>query len=150
MEHQIEPYNIEHKAACLAIFKSNMPKYFAEKELPEFIRWLENGALTTPYFIVKKANQIVACGGYYYDSRYEKGGLSWGMVDAALHGQGIGKQLTQYRIQHMIDAYPKQSYMIETSQHTFQFYEKLGFVIEKITPDGFSKGLDNYLMVLKP
>jgi ribosomal protein S18 acetylase RimI-like enzyme len=39
---------------------------------------------------------------------------------------------------------------IETSQHTIAFYKRNGFKIVGILPDGFSEGLDKYIMKIEP
>ncbi|MCQ9641500.1 GNAT family N-acetyltransferase [Chryseobacterium sp. WG14] len=52
-------------------------------------------------------------------------GLSWGMVHADYHGQGIGKLLTQFRLDLLKNMYPDKSLRIETSQHTAEFYKKM-------------------------
>ena len=144
----ITPYQSSDKERCLAIFNSNRPQYFMDEELPLFSTWLDERALDGCYFVVKQEGKIVACGGYYHDPRYKKAGLSWGMVDAALHGKGIGKKLTTYRLQKMMENHPNSCYMLDTSQHTYQFYEKLGYRVVKITKDGFGLGMDKYYMEL--
>ena len=142
----IETYTLEHKAACLSIFKSNMPKYFLLEEFNDFDKWLEKQALDGRYFVALKDHQVVACGGYFYDDERNKAGLSWGMVEAQLHGTGIGSQLTTFRIKKMKAEFPGHIYMIDTSQHTAPFYEKMGFVTKEVTPNGFGEGLDKYYM----
>jgi len=139
-------YQSKYKAACLEVFKSNMPKYFLQEEFNDFDQWLEEKALNDRYFVCLQNNQVVACGGYFYDDERKKAGLSWGMVDSKLHGTGIGTQLTTFRIQQMKAELPNSIYMIDTSQHTAPFYEKMGFSTKEITPNGFGKGLDKYYM----
>jgi len=145
----IKVYHPKHKEQCIAIFKSNMPLYFMDKELPLFEKWLDEKGLDGQYFVIEEAEKLLACGGYFYHDVIKKHGLSWGMVDAKLHGQGIGRILTKYRVEKMIEKFPNAEYMIETSQHTFKFYQKMGFVTKKITPNGFGEGLDNYYMELE-
>lgn len=125
-----------------------MPLYFMDKELPLFEQWLDDKGSDGCYFVVQKGTELVACGGYFYHDEIKKHGLSWGMVDANLHGQGVGSILTKYRVKKMMEEFPNAQYMIETSQRTFQFYKKMGFVTKKITLNGFGEGLDNYYMEL--
>ena len=142
----IEVYNPTHKEACIEVFKSNMPKYFLAEELNDFDQWLDEKASNGRYFVCFQEKQIVACGGYFYDDDRQKSGLSWGMVNSELHGTGIGTQLTAFRVQKMKATFPDSIYMIDTSQHTAPFYEKMGFVTKEITPNGFGEGLDKYYM----
>lgn len=145
----IEVYKPKHKASCLAIFKSNMPQYFLQEEFNDFDEWLDKEALNERYFVCLQQNQVVACGGYFYDEERKKAGLSWGMVEQKLHGTGIGTQLTLFRIQKMRTEFPNETYMIDTSQHTAPFYLKMGFVTKEITPNGFGEGLDKYYMEIE-
>jgi hypothetical protein len=40
------------------------------------------------------------------------------------------------------------SVRLTTSQHTFRFYAREGFVLKEIIPDGYAPGLDQYRMLL--
>jgi predicted GNAT family N-acyltransferase len=145
----IEIYSPKYKADCLLVFKSNMPKYFLLEEYNDFNEWLDEKTLDDRYFVCLQDNQVVACGGYFYDDDRKKAGLSWGMVNAALHGTGIGTQLTAFRVQEMKETFPNSTYMIDTSQHTAPFYPKMGFVTQKVTPNGFGEGLDKHYMEIE-
>ncbi|BDS10617.1 GNAT family N-acetyltransferase [Aureispira anguillae] len=142
----IQPYSSEYKEQCLVVFKSNIPQYFLLEELKEFSDWLDQKASDGRYYIALQQDVVVACGGYFCDKNRNKLGLSWGMVHVNLQGTGIGTRLTQYRIQKMMAEFPNETYMIDTSQHTFGFYQKLGFVTKEITPNGFGEGMDKYYM----
>ncbi|MCS4301024.1 GNAT family N-acetyltransferase [Chryseobacterium sp. BIGb0232] len=133
---------------CIKIFKSNLPKFFAIEELPFFEDFLDQYTEEN-YFVVKMDGQVVACGGFFLDTKNNVAGLSWGMVHADYHGKGIGKALTQYRIDLLKKTYPSLPYKIETSQHTAEFYKKNGFKTVEIVPDGFSKGIDKYIMIME-
>lgn len=133
---------------CIKIFKSNLPKFFAMEELPFFESFLDQDTEDN-YFVVKIDGQIIGCGGIFLDSKSNVGGLSWGMVHADYHGKGIGKAFTQFRIDLLKKTYPSIPYKIETSQHTAEFYEKNGFKTVEIVPDGFSKGIDKYTMIME-
>jgi hypothetical protein len=136
------------KNQCIQLFNSNRPLYFLEKELKPFTIWLDNNAIDGRYYVGIIKGKVVACGGYFFDKEKNIAGLSWGMVNSNLHGKGLGKEFTIFRIKKMLTEYPNQNCMIETSQHTFKFYQKLGFITKKIIKDGFGKGLDNYYMEL--
>ena len=133
---------------CITIFKSNLPKYFALEELPLFENFLDQNTEEN-YFIVKMDGHVIGCGGFFLDTKNNMAGLSWGMVHADYHGKGIGQALTQYRIDLLKKTYPALPYKIETSQHTAEFYEKNGFRTVEIVPDGFSKGIDKYTMIME-
>lgn len=146
---EIKTYTPQYKQQCLEAFKSNMPKYFMDEEYPLFEKWLDEVALDGRYYVILENDQVLGCGGYFYHQSYKKAGLSWGLVDSKLHGKGIGSILTKFRIQKMMEEFPELEHMIDTSQHTAPFYEKMGFVTKEITPNGFGPGLDKYYMELK-
>lgn len=144
---EILKYEPIFKDQCIKIFESNMPKFFAAEELQLFIAFLDND-IEGNYYVVEKSGIVVACGGVFLDERTDEGGLSWGMVHSDLHKQGIGKLLTEYRIELLKEKYPNKAHKVDTSQHTAAFYVKRGFKTIEIIPDGFAKGLDKYVMKL--
>jgi len=69
----IRPYRASDRAACIEVFRSNLPRYFDRSELPEFEAFL---ALPVgDYFVLEFGAAIVACGGCYV--REGIGRLSW-------------------------------------------------------------------------
>ncbi len=144
----IKLYTEADKAACLAIFDSNMPQYFMAEERQQFEDWLDKENRET-YQVIIDNDQIVACGGIYEDVELKVVGLAWGMVLNKLHKNGYGKALTLYRIKEMDERFSHYTQHLGTSQYTAPFYEKMGFTTTEITKDGFGPGLDHYRMVRK-
>ncbi|MDR2238564.1 MAG: GNAT family N-acetyltransferase [Chryseobacterium sp.] len=144
---EIIQYTRIFREDCIEIFRSNMPKFFAPEELPLFESFLDQYTEEN-YFVVKTEGKVIGCGGVFLDEKSNRAGLSWGMVHAAYHGKGIGKIFTQYRIDLLKKIYPALPYTIETSQHTAGFYQKNGFRTVEIVPDGFSTGIDKYIMIM--
>jgi predicted GNAT family N-acyltransferase len=150
----IKPYLAEYKNEVVAIFKSNMPLYFAEEELPLFLSFLERDVIERgPYVVVFKDDKIVGCGGIalkdgdkYTTQRHVI--MAWGMIDSAHHKEGFGTQLLLHRIQQAKDIYPGVKIALGTTQHTFAFYEKHGFKTVCYEKDRWAKGLDLYQMEL--
>ncbi len=140
----ISTYTHENLNACLSVFDSNKPKFFHEDERPVFINFLCNRPPEL-YYVLRLENRLVACGGIYEEDN-AIAGLSWGMVHRDYHGKGIGKYLTQYRIAKLQAIYPLHRFKIETSQHTFEFYRKMGFIESYRIKDGFGLGLDKIVM----
>jgi ribosomal protein S18 acetylase RimI-like enzyme len=133
-------YQPDDRAGVLAVFDSNVPEFFTTPERGAFEEFLRD--LPGPYFVVEYHDSIVACGGYAIVLDESRADFCWGMVGRALHGRGIGRFLTELRI-NAARSDPKVSMIIlNTSQHTEAFYERLGFVTEKCTKDGFAPGLD--------
>ncbi|MDH6252411.1 putative GNAT family N-acyltransferase [Chryseobacterium sp. H1D6B] len=145
---QITKYRSAYRENCIQIFKSNLPTIFANEELQQFEEFLDQ--MADHYYVVKISDRLVGCGGIFFDDKKNEAGLSWGMVDANYHGQGIGKLLTQFRLELLEKLYADKMIKIETSQHTAKFYQKNGFKIVDIIADGFSGGLDKYTMKIDP
>ena len=135
--------------SCLEIFNSNCPTYFSQNEQKEFIEWLEKYNRPS-YSVLEENGKVIACGGIFYDSALNSAGLAWGMVHNDRHGQGIGLHLTQFRLAQIEDTFPGLEQNLRTSQYTYRFYEKLGFEVQKVMTNGFSKGLDLYEMMRYP
>lgn len=140
-------YVPEDFTGALTVFDSNVPRFFSTRERAVFIDFLSN--LPGPYFVLESDHTIVACGGYAIVPDLSRADLCWGMVERSLHGLGLGRLLTELRLD-AAGADPRVSHIIlNTSQHTRTFYEKLGFTTEKVTKDGFAAGLDRCDMHLR-
>lgn len=141
----IRAYTPSDRPACIAIFQSNQPKYFAAAELPLFAAWLDKPGLAD-YYVLEVEGEVVGCGGFYALPERQLANLAWGMVHAACHGRGYGRQLAAYRLELMQGRYPGYTLSLSTSQHTYGFYEKQGYVVKEVIRDGFGEGLDKYIM----
>ena len=143
-----KPYQVSDKLNCLNILKSNQPQYFNEEDLNEFEDWLENGQMET-YWILIDQGKKRGCGGIFINDQKQEAGFAWGMIHKDDHRQGYGTALTQFRLKELAK---RVSYPIRlcTSQHTYQFYEHLGFTVSKMTPNGFDQNLDRYDMLWSP
>jgi predicted GNAT family N-acyltransferase len=153
----IRPYLAEDRIACIQIFKSNSPQYFDNSELTDFELWLNGqdqkilayrNSKVEQYFVIEEENKVVGCGGYYIITDTLIANMAWGMIDHSWHKQGLGHQLFKFRIDEIKKAHPNHSISLNTSQHTFPFFERFGFKVTKITKDGFANGMDKYEMLL--
>ena len=68
--------------ACLSMFDSNVPTYFAPEERSDFERFLREQAVDCAFQVIERDGSIVACGGL---SRRGDGsaGFCWGMAARA-------------------------------------------------------------------
>ena len=155
---RIRPYITTDHAACLRIFRSNMPKFFIASEELDFIGWLdsldgnnpgENDDGEVHYFVAEVDDDVRGCGGWGIRVGANNATLIWGMVDSACQGQGIGGALTQHRLDGFRAAHPAMDIAIDTSHHAAPFYKRFGFVTEKFTEDGYEPGLHRYDMRLR-
>lgn len=125
--------------AILAIFRSNIPKYFGpaeEQGLREFLN-----EYSDDYYILEVDGEVVASGGIALNGDNTVS-LCWGMVRADQLGTGLGKKLTEFRIEKAREKFGCLPLVISTSQHTEAFYQKFGFVTTEHVPDGFGPGID--------
>ena len=134
-------YRQDDLVRVLAIFDSNVPEFFTIPERTDFEAFLND--LPGPYLVIEDARgDLVACGGYAIVPAESRADLCWGMVSLKQHGRGIGRTLTQLRIEAARSDPRVDSVILNTSQHTRGFYETLGFVTERVVVDGFAPGLD--------
>ena len=143
------PYRPDDMAGCLALFDSNTPLFFDASEREGFVSFLNDQALRWPYQVITLEGRIVGCGGHAVEAGGSVASLCWGMVAQDVHGQGLGRALTQARLD-AIRAMPQVARVtMNTSQHTQQFYARFGFEPVKVTPDGFGPGIDQWDMMLQ-
>jgi len=143
----VRPYRAGDRDACLALFDGNTPRFFDPSERAAFAAWLDES--TQPYLVILRDGRIVACGGHAIEAGGTVASLCWGMVAQDLHGQGLGRALTQARLDAIGATPGVASVRMNTSQHTQGFYAGYGFVTVKVTPDGFGPGIDQWDMVLQ-
>lgn len=147
--HRFRPYSSADLEAVVAVFRSNIPKYFTHIEeagLRDFLR-----DLSSDYYVIEKGGEVIGAGGIALNERQPPDvSLCWGMVREDHLGIGLGKELTQFRIDLARERYGPMPMVISTSQHTRGFYEKLGFQLTRHEVDGFSPGIDICEMRLEP
>lgn len=134
-------YRPTDASACLSIFDSNVPTYFAPEERSDFEGFLLVQAVDCAFQIIERDGSVIACGGI---TRRGDGsaGFCWGMVQRALHRQGIGRELTLARLRQAEVDSSITHITLSTSQHTQGFYAGLGFHVTRVVPDGHGAGID--------
>lgn len=154
----IRPYESSDYDACIVAFESNMPKYFLPQELPDFTNWLDKYQNGGPYhvegeaayFVIEEDGLLIACGGVFIEPQNNLAGMVWGMVDNRLHKRGIGKKFLLFRIEYIRNHCPSCRIKLDTTQHSYPFFEKYGFSIVKYTENGYAEGMHRYDMLLVP
>ena len=141
---RVRDYTSDDRDACLAVFDSNVPRFFVPREREEFAAFLD--ALPGPYFVVEDdTGAVVGCGGYAVEPGTKDAHLCWGIAARGRHGTGLGRLLLDARLERVrADAADGsiEAIALDTSQHTRGFYERRGFRVERVTPDGYAPGLD--------
>ena len=156
MELLIREYLEDDKSACLTAFKSNIPTYFAEFELADFESFLDTFKTRrfyvdtnrrTSYFVMVVDGKVVGCGGFGDKDNTNTLTLAWGLIHSGFHKLGLGESLLQFRLQEIKKHFPGEQVNIDTTQHTFGFFEKNGFSVSKITKDFYAEGMHRFDMV---
>jgi ribosomal-protein-alanine N-acetyltransferase len=148
----IRDYTASDRNDCIEIFKTNMPDFFESSELPQFETWLdkeikkEHPENLVYYYVLETSGKVIGCGGFYLNPERKQAGMIWGMVSRAYHGNGFGKRLLEFRMQKIKSLGPQAQIMLDTSQYSYPFFEKMGFKLTTITKDFYGKGLDRYDM----
>jgi predicted GNAT family N-acyltransferase len=144
------PYALADRDACMAILRSNMPRYIAPEEETDFIRFLDMLPRDdVPYLVVEDADAaVIACGGLAIEADKTTASLCWGLVAATHHGRRIGHLMLTERL-GMARAHQGITRIeLQTSQHTQGFFEKYGFVAGEVVKDGYGPGIDRVDMAL--
>lgn len=136
----IREYAPADREGCLAVFETNVPEFFVPSERKEFEAYLDD--LPGPYLVLEDEDgRILGCGGYAVAPETGVVDLCWGMVHRGRQGTGLGRRLTEARLDHARRETEAREVALRTSHLTRGFYERLGFVTERIVDDGFAAGL---------
>ena len=157
MELIIREFVKADKEECIKAFKSNVPVYFTEDEVNDFERFLDTYSTQlikttirrTYYYVVVLDAKIIGSGGFGDKENNGVISLAWGLIHTNYHKKGFGKKLFLYRLEKLKHLYVNPQVVLDTTQHTYTFFEKMGFVITKITEDFYTKGMHRYDMILE-
>lgn len=140
-------YQPQDRPRLLEIFRGNTPEWFAAHEIEQFEAFLDDEP--GQYFVMTdEAGVIVGSGGISIEASRRSAWLTWGMVEAALHGKGLGRLQLEHRLE-LLRANPNVDRVcIDTSHKSAPFFEKCGFAAQRIIPDGYAKGLHRHEMEL--
>ena len=143
----IRKYSNSDKPKIIELLRKNTPEYFDSSEEKDFENYLDNEL--EDYFVYEMNSEIIGAGGINYFTEQKLARISWDMIEPNLQGNGIGKKLTQYRINH-INKNPKiELIVVRTTQLVYKFYEKMGFKLEKVEKDFWAKNFDLYQMQMR-
>jgi ribosomal protein S18 acetylase RimI-like enzyme len=145
---EIRAYRNEDLEAVVAIFRSNIPKYFTPAEEAGLYEFLDG--YSEDYYVVEVGGEVVGSGGIALNELESPTvSLCWGMVHRDHLGTGLGRNLTEFRIKYSREKYGDVPLTIGTSQHTQGFYEKFGFRLTEYEKDGYGPGIDTCKMRLE-
>jgi hypothetical protein len=144
----IAPYTPNDRAACLRIFDSNVPHFFASNERGKFIAFLD--ALPGPFWVarIQPGGTVVGCGGVSLANEGRAAWLRWGMVETGHHRQGVGSQLLQARLDWITVQPQVEIVRVATTTEPSGFFLRMGFELIRVVEDGFDLGIDRYDLIL--
>ena len=140
----IRAYHPSDKAILTDILQQLVPTYFAENEINDFENYLDHEV--EQYFVVEVNREIVGAGGINFEDNYRIGKISWDFIAPEHHDKGIGQLLLNHRISILKLMGNIDEVVVRTSQLSYTFYEKNGFVIQKTIKNYWAPGFDLYLM----
>lgn len=156
MELIIRAYDERDKQGCIDAFKSNVPLYFTEEEISQFDFFLdhflkrsmtEKKYIQTFYYVIERDKKIIGCGGFGDKEGTSNITLAWGLVHKDFHKQGFGEKLLAHRLNEIHKLHPGAPVLIDTTQFSYPFFEKFGFVTTSIIKDFYAAGMDRYDMI---
>lgn len=140
----IRPYTNTDKSKVMELLRLNTPHYFDPSEEKYFNYYLDDKV--EEYFVYEYNSEIIGAGGINYFPVENLARLSWDMIDPRSQGNGIGTKLMQHRIKRLNTNLNVELIVVRTTQLTYKFYEKMGFQLEKVEKDFWSKNFDLYQM----
>ncbi len=142
----IRAFTAADTPACLALFDGNVPQFFGVHERADFATYLQQPARPADYLVIERHGRVVACGGLAMDDALTAA-FCWGMVERAMHRQGLGSELAHALLQQA-RARGARRVVLSTSQHSCDFYRAQGFEVTGVVSDGHGPDLDAVGMAL--
>ena len=136
-----DPSQIE---ACLNLFDSNCPAFFATEERRDYFDYLSAPPLN--YFLGLDGSKVVCAFGYSAASE-EHPSLNWIMVTPAYQRLGAGSAMMGRYIDYLVTN-QKQFGSISTSQHAEPYFQRYGAVRIGYEEHGWGDGMHRVEMLL--
>lgn len=140
---EIRDYQPNDFEAVIQLIQLNTPTYFAAEEEADLRHYLHHEL--DLYFVAQQAGEVVGAGGI--NRGFDEGKtarLSWDFVHPNYQSQGIGKTLTQHRLDLLQQEPGLEKVVVRTTQLVYGFYEKNGFRLVLQRSDFWAPGLDLY------
>ncbi len=142
----IRKYSHKDKPRLIELLRLNTPEYFDASEEKEFESYLNTEV--EDYFVFLENSEIIGAGGINYFLTEKLARISWDIIHPKSQGKGIGKRITEFRI-NQLKSHPEiEIIQVRTSQRVYKFYEKMGFELENTEKGFWAKNFDLYQMTL--
>jgi [ribosomal protein S18]-alanine N-acetyltransferase len=144
---RIRPYLPTDRDALFELLRLNTPTYFAPEEETDLALYMREHL--EDYFVAELNELVVGAGGINYFDQQTWARLSWDLVHPDYQGQGIGRELALHRLAKLRSLPFMQWVQVRASQLVYPFYQKLGFVLEKVEKDFWAPGIDLYQLNMR-
>lgn len=142
----IREYQVNNESALLDVLCLLIPEYFAESELLDFKRYLQNEL--EYYYVVDIEGKVVGAGGFNVLDERNIIRISWDFVHPDFQRYGVGNRLISFRLNLIKELFPNFKVEVRTSQMAYLFYQKNGFKLKEVKTDYWADGFDLYAMEL--
>ena len=143
----IRPYSLTDDESIINLLRLNTPQYFAPEEEQDLKDYFTNHI--DLYFVVEDNGNIIGSGGINISKDRKIAALSWDIIYPDYQGKGVGRLLTQFRLDRIREIETIEKISVRTSQLAYKFYEKFGFELKEIVKNFWAKGIDMYKMEMK-
>ena len=137
-------YDSTRASACLDLFDSNCPTFFATEERHEYAHFLSSDP--SSYFVGLDGSSVVCAFGYSALSD-EAPSLNWIMVDPAQQRSGLGAAMMKQYTDYLLGNHKKYG-SIATSQHAEQYFKSFGAERVGYLENGWGAGMHRVEMRL--
>jgi [ribosomal protein S18]-alanine N-acetyltransferase len=140
----IRKYRDSDRDALIAILKQNVPRYFAESDIPAFDEYLRKRQWDRCYVYLGATGRVIGCAGVYLKSP-EVVGLSYALFEPSTVGSGaIRAELARYLTSATAKLRPsgKPTLVLNTTPRVARLMRRFGFVVTATVPAGYAEGYD--------
>jgi [ribosomal protein S18]-alanine N-acetyltransferase len=130
--------------ALIAILRQNVPRYFAESDIPAFEQYLCQRQWDRCYVYLDAAGRVIGCAGFYLKSP-QVVGLSYALFEPSSIGSGaVRAELARYLAAASAElcASSKPTLALNTTPRVARLMKKFGFVVTATVPAGYAEGYD--------
>jgi hypothetical protein len=134
--------------ALIAVLKRNVPRYFAESDIPAFEQYLRERQWDRCYVYLNARGRVIGCAGFYLKSP-EVVGLCYAVFEPAEVGSGaIRAELARYLAAASAELCPcgKPTLALNTTPRVARLMKRFGFVVTATVPAGYAEGYDMVYM----
>jgi [ribosomal protein S18]-alanine N-acetyltransferase len=144
----IREYRESDSDSLIAVLKRNVPRYFAESDIPAFEQYLRERQWDRCYVYLNASGRVIGCAGFYLKSPAVVG-LCYAVFEPSEVGSGaIRAELARYFSAASTELCPgdKPMLVLNTTPRVARLMKRFGFVVTATVPSGYAEGYDMVYM----